>query len=169
MGEGKVILGDSAFAEVDASMCIPYDRPTTHERRLYNFMHSSARFRVGYAFYGLKQNFPYLRCGLAFELANAGTVMTACVVLYNLMLHHDGMCCEPAEHVRTPQPAATGRAAGLPPRGAGSARDRMGANLAENHIVRVFGEPGSTVDRRRRAEDRHQRRRATQLRRCENI
>eukprot|EP00904_Undaria_pinnatifida_P002179 jgi/Undpi1/11962/HiC_scaffold_4.g01661.m1 len=169
LGEGKVILGDSAFAKVDASMRTPYDHSTTREQRLYNFMHSSARFRVEHAFGRLKHKLRCLRTGLPFKLANAGKVVTACVVLYNFMLHHDGMRRETGEHARTPQPAATGRVLGVPPRRAGTASDREAAYLAENHMVRVFGEPEYRVDRRRRAEERRQSRRARRLRRRENI
>lgn len=160
LGEGKVILGDSAFSEVDASTRTPYDNATTREQRLYNYLHSSARFRVEHAFGRLKEKFPCLSHGLPFKLRSAGKVITACVVLYNFMLKHDGRRSEPTEHVRPPQPAA-----GVPPAGAGTARDREAAYLSRHHMQRVFGEPGSRLDRRRRAEERRQRRRTRRQRR----
>ena len=68
LGEGKVILGDSAFAEVDASMWTPYDHPTTREQQFYNHMHSSARFRAEHAFDRLKWKFTCLKGDLSFKL-----------------------------------------------------------------------------------------------------
>ena len=81
--------------------------PLEREQRLYNYLHSSARFREEHAFGRLKQKFPRMRRGLPFKPENAGKVMTACIVLYNFMLRHDGRRGEPEEHAVRPRPTGS--------------------------------------------------------------
>lgn len=141
LGEGMVILGGSGFAEVDASTRTPYANPIAREQRLYNYLHSRAHLRVEGALGRLKEMFPCLSTGLPVKLANAGKVITACVVMYNFRLRDERTRSGRREHARCPQPAPTGGVAGGPPGMAGATRDLETAYLAEHHMIRVFGQP----------------------------
>lgn len=158
LASGKFLLGDSAFAEDALSMRTPYNNPTTRAERFYNYLHSSARFRVEHVFGRLKWKFTALKDGLFFSLDAIPSIIEACVVLYNFILHHEGASHDEEERVRPPQPASTGRRHGQVAPTAGSARVDLTKFLADNFLLQEWGLPGSRADRARRALERRQRR-----------
>lgn len=159
LGEGKVILGDSAFAENDKFMRTPYGNPSTRIRRFFNYSHSSHRFRVEHSFGRLKLKFQALKKGLCFKREALASVIEACVALYNFIIDHEGLAVATPEVVRPPAPASTGRRAGVDARGQDGARDVEAEYLPQQFLHSTWGAPNSFQDRQRQEVERDMRRR----------
>ncbi|CAN0403282.1 unnamed protein product [Ascophyllum nodosum] len=88
--KGRVILGDSAFANCEWLLC-PYDAPATRHQRFYNYKHSGTRFVVEHAFGRLKWKFMAMKNRMFFYLDSVPDVIVCCVALYNSILLHEGI------------------------------------------------------------------------------
>ena len=155
--KGRVILGDSAFANCEWLLC-PYDAPATRHQRFYNYKHSGTRFVVEHAFGRLKWKFMVMKNRMFFYLDSVPDVIVCCVALYNFILLHEGI--GRGEVFTDDAPTRSGHdSSSVLHAGSGSsistARARAEQQMADDLLLASWGAPGSRLDcARQRAESR---------------